>query len=170
MNLIDDPSMKEIVVDFCNESDSLVEELEEILSSLEEDIENHANFEKFGQIIDRIMGAAKSIGAKDIATLSELGKTIGYKSSQVNDTPLLEIVVAVLFDSLDIMKKLLSNLREGNKQNLQQINTKAFVTRLNWLSEKFKDIERSSVAYKNNNNNDQLSQNSIDDLLKTLGL
>ena len=76
--------------------------------------------------------------------------------------------MAVLFDSLDIMKQLLTNLREGSKQNLQQINTKAFVTRLNWLSEKFKDIERSSVAYKNNN--DQLSQNSIDDLLKTLGL
>lgn len=167
MNLIDDPSMKEIVIDFCNESDALVEELEEILSSLEEEIENHANFEKFGQIIDRIMGAAKSIGARDIATLSELGKTIGYKSSQVNDTPLLEIVVAVLFDSIDIMKKLLNNLREGNSQNLQQINTKAFVTRLNWLSEKFKDIERSSVSYKDSG---QLSQNSIDDLLKTLGL
>lgn len=166
MLLIDDPSMKEIVIGFCDESDELIEQLESLLEEVEDDLSKKENLEKFGQIIDRIMGASKSIGANEIATLSELGKTIGYKASQVSDETLLEIVVAILFDSLVIMKKLLKELRLGNSKNFSQLNTQAFVTRLQWLSEKFKDIERSSCAV----DDSTLSQNSIDDLLKSLGL
>lgn len=168
MNLIDDPSMKEIIIDFCNESDELINELESILESVENEPENYKELEKFGQIVDRIMGAAKSIGASDVASLSELGKTIGYKASQVNDIPLIEIVVAVLFDSLDLMKEKLSDMRDG-KKNDSKLNTKTFVTRLNWLSEKFKNIDRSSCAI-TDDDEEQLSQTSIDDLLKILGL
>lgn len=166
MSLINDPSMKEIIIEFCNESDELIVQLEEHLEIVEEDLSKKEHLEKYGQIIDRIMGASKSIGAKEIATLSELGKTIGYKASQVEDEALLEIVVAILFDSLVIMKKLIKEVRTGNATNFAQLNTQAFVTRLQWLSEKFKDIERASCSVDNSN----LSQNSIDDLLKNLGL
>lgn len=167
MNILNDPSMKEIVDDFCEEADSLFDLLENSLTLLEEDPTNSKELEKFGQIIDRIMGAAKSIGATEIATFCELGKVIGYKSSQIKDIPLVEIVVAVLFDSLHMLRKMNQSLREGNDKSMNKLNTKAFVTRLNWLSEKFKDIERASCAIENNKN---LSQNSIDELMKSLGL
>jgi hypothetical protein len=56
-------------------------------------------------------------------------------------------------------------LRDGNDKCMNNLNTKAFGTRLQWLSNKFKDIERSSCAVDGN-----LKQSSIDDLMKSLGL
>ena len=167
MNILNDPSMKEIVDDFCNETEALFDQLETSLNLLEENPSNTKELEKFGQVIDRIMGVAKSIGATEIATFCELGKVIGYKSSQITEVPLLEVVVAILFDSLDMLKKMNQSLRAGNEKSMNQLNTKAFVTRLNWLSEKFKNIERASCAIDTSGN---LNQNSIDELMKNLGL
>lgn len=165
MSLLNDPSMKEIVVDFCDEAESLFDQMEQSLGLLEENPANTKELEKFGQVIDRIMGAAKSIGANEIATFCELGKVIGYKSSQIKDIPLIEVVVAILFDSLEILRKMVTALKEGNERSMTKLNTKAFVTRLNWLSAKFKDIDRASCAI-----DDNLSQNSIDKLMQSLGL
>ena len=165
MSLLNDPSMKEIVIDFCDEADSLFDQLEVSLNLLEEDPRNNKELEKFGQVIDRIMGAAKSIGAMEIATFCELGKVIGYKSSQIVDIPLVEVVVAVLLDAVELLRKMITALRVGDHNSMTNLNTKAFVTRLNWLSAKFKDIERSSCAIDGN-----LNQNSIDELMKSLGL
>lgn len=169
MNLLDDPSMKEIVDDFCNESKALFAELEDCLEKLEDDPNETAELEKFGQVIDRIMGAAKSVGADDIATFCELGKTIGYKSSQIKDTALLEVVVAILFDSVEILKKMISKIQTKEDHGLKTINTDAFATRLRWLADKFKNIERSSVSYKEEEAQ-VLDQSSIDDLMSSLGL
>jgi chemotaxis protein histidine kinase CheA len=167
MNMLNDPLMKEIIDDFCEEASSLFDLLEKSLNILEENPSNSKELEKFGQVIDRIMGVAKSIGATEIATFCELGKVIGYKSSQVKDVPLLEVVVAILFDSLDMLRKMNDSLKAGNDKSMNNLNTKAFVTRLKWLSEKFKDIERSSCAIEKDGN---LNQNSIDELMKSLGL
>lgn len=165
MSLLNDPSMKEIIIDFCDEAESLFDQLERCLESTEENPAITKELEKFGQIIDRIMGAAKSIGAMEIATFCELGKVIGYKSSQIKDIPLIEVVVAILFDSLHMLRKMVTALRSGNESSMGKLNTKAFVTRLNWLSAKFKDIDRASCAIDGN-----LTQNSIDDLMQSLGL
>lgn len=166
MNILNDPSMKEIVEDFCEEANLLFDLLEASLSSLEENPSNTHELEKFGQVIDRIMGAAKSIGATEIASFCELGKVIGYKSSQIKDIPLIEIVVAILFDSLDMLRKMNQSLKDGNSTSMNKLNTKAFATRLHWLSEKFKDIERASCAVPTG----KLDQTSIDELMKSLGL
>ena len=169
MDMLSDPAMKEIVDDFVDETLGFFEELNDILEDLEDDPKESAKLEKFGQIIDRVMGAARSIGAGEIATFCELGKVIGYKSSQANDIPLREVVVAVLFDALDILKEMVSQLKSGKDNALKDINTEAFGTRLNWLSEKFKNIERASVAY-SKEDKEVLAQNSIDDLMASLGL
>ena len=165
MSLLNDPSMKEIIIDFCDEAEKLFDQLEQSLELTEENPAVTKELEKFGQVIDRIMGAAKSIGANEIATFCELGKVIGYKSSQIKDIPLIEVVVAILFDSLHMLRKMVTALREGNDRSMGKLNTKAFVTRLNWLSAKFKDIDRASCAIEGN-----LNQNSIDDLMQSLGL
>lgn len=167
MSMLNDPSMKEIILDFCVEAEGLFDQLEHSLEATEENPANTKELEKFGQIIDRIMGAAKSIGATEIATFCELGKVIGYKSSQIKDIPLIEVVVAILFDSLHMLRKMITALKEGNDRSMQNLNTKAFGTRLNWLSAKFKDIDRASCAIETNG---KLSQNSIDDLMQSLGL
>ena len=166
MNIIDDPAMKEIVDDFCEEASLLFDLLEKSLNLLEENPNNTKELEVFGQVIDRIMGAAKSIGANEIATFCELGKLIGYKSSQIKDILLIEVVVAILFDSLDMLRKMNQSLKSGNNKTMNNLNTKVFVTRLKWLSEKFKDIERSSCAI----TDIKMDQNSIDELMRSLGL
>lgn len=169
---LSDPSMKEILNDFCKESLELIDELNSILEIFEEDPSAPAILEDFGQIIDRIMGAAKTIGAGEIATFCELGKIIGYKSGQTQDINLLNVVSAVLFDTTDLLKKMVQALGSENKNLLKQINTTAFASRLRWLSDKFKDIERASCNYSTEEQADsnELDQDSIDKLIESLGL
>ena len=166
MALLDDPSMKEVVDEFVKESLTYLEQLEEILYTLEENPKLKQEFEQFGQIIDRIMGAAKSLGATEIGTFCELGKIIGYKSGQSNDTPLKEVTVAILFDAIDLLKKMFMILQEGKDSSLKALNTNAFASRLKWLSDKYKNIDRSSVSISAEN----MEQQDIDSLIKNLGL
>lgn len=169
-----DSGMREIVVEFCRESYDLFDELENHLEQFEEDITQTKKLEKFGQVIDRIMGAAKSIQADEIATFCELGKLIGYKSSQTDNKDLLNVVVAILFDAVDLLRRMVEKLETGENHGLESLNTSAFVKRLKWLSDKFKDIDRASCSYDKkgvgSNAQDNLSQNSIDDLMSSLGL
>lgn len=173
MPIMDDP---EIIEDFINESNSLFDNLETILEDLEDNPENPEKLEEFGQVIDRIMGAAKSIQADQIALFCELGKIIGYKSSQVKDIPLINIVVAILFDSIDLLRKMCESLKADGNTELKSLSTEAFGTRLHWLSEKFKHIDRASVSFKEKNESsenktsDKMDQSSIDDLMAELGL
>lgn len=186
MEMYLDPSYKEIVDEFCQESTKQLSELEELLYSLEEDLTNKALLEKFGQIIDRMMGAAKSMEMNEVGVMCELGKVLGYKSSQVNDAALLGIVVAVLFDTVEILSKLVEFLAAGKKLQLAEISMTAFVSRMKWLSEKFSHVQRASVTIaasaeelasaKNISGVESgkkvgaPAQDSIDDLLKQLGV
>lgn len=167
MSILDDPDMKEVVDEFCQESKVLLKELEGILDNLEDEPENAALLEEFGQKIDRIMGSAATLGADEIATFCELGKTIGYKSSQHPDQKVRDITVAILFDAVDLLKKMFSSIENKDSKDLKELNTDAFVSRLKWLSEKFKDIDRSSCDYTAGENEDQVD---IDNLLESLGL
>jgi len=168
MSLLNDPDMKEIVENFCDEATILFSELGDLIVVLEEEPLDANSMEQFGQTIDRIMGAAKSIGADEIGTFCELGKVIAYKASQSKEDALLTVVVAVLADAVDLLSMMIDQLKTGNDQSLKILNTKAFGTRLKWLSEKFKHIERASCSVKTENK--ELSQDSIDGLLASLGL
>ncbi len=176
MEMIDDPDMKEIVDEFCSEALTLFDQLEECLNDFEDDPSDRSRLELFGQLIDRIMGTAQSLGATEIATFCELGKIIGYKSSQTNDAPLLNVVAAILFDAVDLLRKMIKNVQNRDQASLQSLNTQAFVKRLKWLSDKFKDIDRASCAAEvsggivGGDAQDNMSQNSIDDLMASLGM
>jgi chemotaxis protein histidine kinase CheA len=165
MDIINDPSMKEIVNEFCSESNDLLNQMEKLLNDFEENLELTAKLETFGQIIDRMMGAAKSLSLSTIATLCELGKTIGYKASQIKDKNLLNVVCGILFDNVEILKKMIHGIYTQDKDIMKNINLETFVGRLRWLSDKFKNIQRSSVAI----DKSSMDQQSIDALLKNLG-
>lgn len=168
MEALKDPEMKEILEGFCQESDELFEKLEEVLEDFEDDPSNTSKLEEYGQIIDRIMGAAKSIGLDDIGKICELGKIIGYKSSQAKEPELLEVVSAVLFDALEILRDMNDKLKSGDFDGLSNVNSKAFKSRMKWISDKFKDIQRSSCDI--GSGEDQLDQDDIDKLMNGLGL
>lgn len=167
MSMLKDPDMAEVVEGFIEEADEIYNKIEEILDDYEDDPSN-AKLEEFGQTIDRVMGAAKSIEAHQTGLYCELGKTISYKASQSNDLKLLDIVVAILFDTVEILKSMNKNILIDREEKVDGINLEAFATRLHWLADKFKDIQRSSVAIAVDAG--PADQKSIDQLLKDLGL
>lgn len=166
MSLLKDPEMKDIVADFCNESDKIYEQLIDLLEDYEDDPQQKT-LEEFGQVIDRVMGAAKSIEAHLTGQYCELGKSISYKASQSMDQELLTIVVAVLFDTVEILQSVSVNIRQNQEEKVENFNLERFGSRLRWLSEKFQHIQRASVAIEPTELKDQ---KSIDDLLTELGL
>lgn len=148
-NLLKDPDMEEAVAEFIDESNDLIEKMEDILEQFEDDTSNTALLEKFGQQIDRIMGAAKSLGADKTGTICELGKIIGYKSSQSNDQTLLQIVCGFLFDTIEVLQELIDSIDSSREENIKSFNIDKFIERLIWLKDKFSHIERASVAIGN---------------------
>lgn len=167
MTMLNDPEMKEVVLDFCRESEKIFERLQEYLEAFEDDPETPELLENFGQAIDRVMGAAKSLGANKIGNYCELGKIIAYKASQSQDENLIQIVTAVLFDTVEVLNALIKNIKINQEEEVHGVNLDAFSTRLKWLAGKFNNIQRASVAV-----DDEASledQKSLDDLLKDLG-
>lgn len=164
--MLKDQEMADVVDEFIQESKELLDTCEEILDEFEDD-EDPAKLELFGQTIDRIMGAAKSLEANTTGTLTELGKTISYKASQSSDKELLTIVGAILFDLVDATKRVVTNIELTKEEKAHGLNLDAMKSRFEWLANKFKDIDRSSVAI---GSGEGESQESIDALLKNLGL
>jgi chemotaxis protein histidine kinase CheA len=163
-----DPEMSEIIEDFCKESETIYAELEAILDSYEDEPDSQ-KLEEFGQIIDRIMGAAKSVDAVQTGLYCDLGKSISYKASQSMDQALLDIVIAVLFDTVEILQVMNKNIEATKEEKVSGINLEAFGSRLRWLADKFKNIQRSSVAIAPDEKKLE-DQKSIDQLLADLGL
>ncbi len=141
---LNDPDMKELVDEFLNESDDLLEELRDILDSFEDDPSQSKLLEEFGQTIDRIMGAAQTMGVEDVGHLCKMGKIIGYKASQSQQLALQEVTAGVLFDLCDFLEVLLVNIRENSDES--DLNYETFQGRLQWLADKFKDIDRASCT------------------------
>lgn len=141
-----DSSMKEIISAFCEESQGLLQELQQILEKLEDDNTQSALFEKYGQIVDRIMGAADSMGFTSIGSIAKMGKLIGYKASQTGAAALRELAISILFDANDTLLKMIDNLEKGRSPT-DSISLTSLSERLKWLADKFKDIKRASVGF-----------------------
>jgi chemotaxis protein histidine kinase CheA len=142
-----DEDMKEIVLTFCQESEELIKQLNSILEDFEKAYDAKY-LENFGQIIDRMMGAAQSLGAMEIGKFCEMGKIIGYKASQASDPQLLELAAPILMDAVELVDNMVALLKRGERTTKENLPIDAFSSRLKWYLEKFSDIERASVAIK----------------------
>ncbi len=173
MSALRDEGMQEIVDEFLVESLELVDEMDEVLENAEENPkQSPESLEKFGLLIDRIMGTAKSLGLEQLGAFCELGKTVGYKGSQINDQKTLSITVGVLFDALDVLKIALEKTKKSEEKIFETGQAKALFSRLQWLSTQFAHIQRSSVAFgqQSTDSKEDLEQKSIDELLANFGL
>lgn len=145
MDFLKDPEMQDILDGFVEESNQLIAEMRECLETFETEPTNSIKLEEFGQKIDRIMGAAQTIGADAIGKICGLGKLIGYKASQSPDVALNQIACGVMFDCVDLLDELMKGIEKRDLSNMKT-NVDAFLSRMKWLAEKFKHIQRSSVA------------------------
>lgn len=166
--------MDEIISEFQSESKELVGQLIEVLETIEGHYSRYKELEGYGQMVDRIMGAAKSLALepgdyKDtmemIGRYAELCKIVSYKASQVgNNESLFNVVVALLLDATEALQEMILGLSKSSKINMKEVLTKTFLDRLRWVSEQFDANLRSSVGVAKT-----MSQNDIDQVLKSMG-
>ena len=134
---------QEILQGFCEETEQLLNELSEISDEFE-DSNDTTLLEKFGQVIDRIMGAAYTLELSEIGHFCELGKKIGYKSSQIDDTKLIALTGPILCDTTEILRSMIDGLKnQESYPDKEAIN--AFATRLEWFLDKFQDVKRATT-------------------------
>ena len=167
--------MDELISEFQSESKTLIGQLIELLESIESDYSQYKRLEEYGNIVDRIMGAAKTMaeampGLKNsldsIGQYSELCKTVSYKGSQVsNNESLYNVVVALLLDATEMLQDMVTNIGDHALVDVKKVLSKTFLDRLRWISQQFDENLRSSVDIKQKTN-----QASIEDLLKSLGI
>jgi chemotaxis protein histidine kinase CheA len=137
---------EEIVQEFCSETKVILSELEPLLEALELNPANLKALEDFGQKVDRIMGAAKSLEFHQMGIISEFCKTISYKSAQSKNTELIIIVVAFLFEAVEILNAMIENLQINKRAELDPLAIKPILSRLEFISGRLAHIQRSSVA------------------------
>lgn len=166
----------EILEEFQNESKILIGKMNSILEEVEGNFDQVQSLEEYGNNVDRIMGAAKSLAllaepdhlVHKIADYSAICKAVGYKSSQIKDNEqFYDICVALLMDGTEVLQEMIDNLSSG-KSGIQELFSKTFLERLRWVSSVFKADVRASVDV--NKGQKKMSQSDIDDLLKKLGL
>lgn len=142
-----DVETKEIVDEFSKESEELLDKLQEIVDKFEKDSHNYSLLDEYGQIIDRMMGSSQTIGLKDFSTYCQMGKIIGYKASQSRNPVLLEIVSAVLADTVLLLRDLNTENKNGTTKIFKEDpKHKNFISRMTWLANKFRHLERASVS------------------------
>lgn len=136
---------EEIVQEFCLDVKTILIELSAILEDLELNPANFKALESFGQKVDRIMGAAKSLEFHQMGIISDFCKTISYKSAQSKNTDLVVIVVAFLFEAVEIFNTMIDNLENKRPVELDPSTTKTILSRLEFISGRLAHIQRSSV-------------------------
>lgn len=111
---------EELLEIFLNESFEVMGRLNTFLSSFKgpESIEY---FEKFGQQIDRIMGAAYTLSLTEVGDLAKLGKELGYKSSQISDVAKLLTIQSLLSQLVKNLEILLKGLKKRERIQLDTV-------------------------------------------------
>lgn len=168
---------KEIVEEFLNESKSLIDELIDLLESIEGDFSQVKKLADYGNNVDRIMGGAKSLALMAppehaihlIADYSALCKAVGYKASQITDNEkFFDVCVAILLDATENLRELLNNIHQ-DVNTLKEEIPEAFIERLRWVSKQFNESYSMSVGL-GSADQGKMKQTDIDELLKKLGL
>ena len=173
--------MDELLVEFKSESKDLISELMTILEDLEDDPGKVKDLENYGQIVDRIMGGAKSLAmAVDdsetlnrIGTYAELCKAVGYKGSQIEgNEEFANIVIALLLDATEMLEQMVVTLGTDQQKDIKQHLNQTFLDRLTWVSDQFAEGTRASVAIQGKGEKvpEAQKQVQLDDLLAQLGL
>lgn len=165
----------EIISSFLDESYDIIEQLEVILEACENDFQQVKQLENFGQMVDRIMGAAKSIALQvetkslslnAIGEYAHICKNVGYKSSQIiSNDKFYNICVSFLMDALEVLREACDALKHKKEIDLEKKQN--FLDRLKWIDGQFSSEYRASVD-PNAKTPDYLNQDQIQSLVDSL--
>lgn len=131
---------QELLDDFLSETEEVIKNLKLFVTSYKEPTDNYL-FEKFGQQIDRIMGAAFTIGFTDIGELAKMGKEIGYKGSQVTEPEKLFVIQSLLSQILKKVEFGMKLLKTNEKLDPDEV--KDLLQKLRSASTQLGDLRTS---------------------------
>jgi hypothetical protein len=171
----------EIVEEFQKESKGLISQMIAILEKCEGNFKQVKSLESYGQLVDRIMGAAKSLQVletkaasgqptllENIGNYSEICKAVSYKASQISSNEqFYDVCVALLIDGTEVLEKMVLGVSGGGPQ-IKELFSRTFLDRLKWVSTQFAEDVRATLAL--DKQKTKMNQGDIDDLLKKLGL
>jgi len=139
---------QDILQDFQSECGGLMDELEELVDTLEDSAEGEfpeAELREFSQKIDRIMGAAKTMlqlepsheGISFLAKVSEACKTMGYQAAALKRASLMPIFAGFWAETVEVMREVILALGSvpGTKSVIEK-RSALLQKRLAWLAEK----------------------------------
>lgn len=167
----------EIVKEFVVESKTLIEDLIELLESIDGDFSKVEQLADYGNRIDRIMGGAKSLALLVdeshalhlISDYTALCKAVGYKASQIKDNEsFFDICVALLLDATESLEQMMDHLDMSAVELKKRIPV-TFIERVRFISNQFSEDMRGSVDASGTQQG-KMSQADIDELMRKLGL
>ncbi len=146
--------MTDLMSEFKSESSDLVNQMTALLEQCEEGAAGPDSMEKFGQLADRIMGAARQLERisagvhSDLTTaaeLTQLCKLLGYKSAQLDAKGALwPVAVGVMLDATEELRRLLNGV-DMSRPSVASAVENAIIDRLQWLNQQFHKSVDGSV-------------------------
>ena len=172
---------EEILVDFKEESKSLLNDMIDILENVETDMSQAQRLSDVSIFVDRIMGGARSIALDfhqdhiihKIGDYAELCKAVGAKASKIDDNQdFYNICVAFLFDAVEMIETMFEAMDEDGDTDIREIVSDTFKDRLAWIKSQFDRREDNQAAASEATpiQGDKMGQSEIDDLMAKLGL
>lgn len=167
----------EILNEFIIESKTILEGATEELNKVEGRMAQADRLKKYGNYVDRIMGAARLIGSMAspghavtlVGDYAALCKAVGYKASQIGDNEqFFDICVALLQDATESLESLIDNL-DKSPDELRKTIPNTFLERLRWASNKFTTDYAASVDLRSGGGEKTMEQSEIDTLMKKMG-
>lgn len=162
--------MTDITTEFVSEARNIVKDLYKHLELAEEGLDQRQNLEVFGQMVDRILGSAKTLAVteptvslyQEIGSLAELCKIVGYRGSQIDKNEnFYNVVVALLLDATEMLEVMIEGV--GGSGSGDRGLSGTFLDRLKWVASQFDENTRSSLKV-----GDDLAAKSFDQIFKKL--
>jgi len=168
-----------ILDDFQAEARRLLVELHEVLKLSRPGFSHRQTMGEFGQKVDRIMGAARTLPLNlsgefqvldQVSEYTSICKDLGYRCSQLDDNPqLYETTLQLLTEAIEILDQIFQVSFFSSSKKAAAILTSAKINKLKLVLTLFNreasGQDRASVA-----GAEKLNQKQIDQLLKKLGM
>lgn len=138
-----DPDHFQEVQKFCEISLQKLDNCEQLLDGFENTNET-SYLEKFSSENQSLLDLSQKFEVLYIPALFNLGQKISIQSSQVNDEELLNVVSAVLYDLVDVLKTLFNEIKNNQNEDISDINLDALKSRFVWINEKLQDYQIST--------------------------
>lgn len=143
----------------------IVDNLTSIFEELELSPENRDFFIRMNILLKEISDSSINIQnlGPELNRFCQLMRIISKYAVRIYDAAILNICVAILYDGLDIIKKIVKNIIDGNNGFKKDFSFDVFATRVRWLKGKIKGIENQL-----SNNNPIELENDIEVSLESM--